>query len=596
MNSVVRWAVVITGLITLETGLLGFGQKTLFGIRSQATNGVRQLAGWQRHIYRANAESDYLSMAITPEYDHSFRHNEITQFLFGCDQLTFSGSLVSDREATDILADYLGLPSDFKSIVHFRPTITNFIVDFDWYIGLDGTCPGLYARLHLPVVCAKWDIRLHECIADPGTTFTSYPAGYLSSTPIELTTLTVGPTAPKDVTTALEGKAVFGDMREPLQYGKVFGREYETRVADLSLEVGYNFLLSTWYHMGISVCGAAPTGTLRKSYFLFDPIAGNDHHWELGGNLTGHVDVWSNEDTGRQVGFYVTAHVTHLFGSKQRRSFDLCKNGPGSRYMLLEKMAAPTVGLNIGIFPNNVTAPIQYMGRLVPAINKTTLDATVRIGAQADIVAKLYYQHRGFEADFGYNFWGRSRETLANRGCLESGYAVKGDAQIYGFVRPVFDPDETPVALSATQNRATIRGGQDMSDDATAIGKGNFVDGLQYTNSNCDNPVMASDTSGMALDNLTTADATRLGFTQQFIQTSSPAILVTDNDINEDSALLPKAISNKIFTFIGYSLEREVGVIPSIGVGGFVEWAHTSVCDNSALSQWGLWLRGGLSF
>lgn len=588
----------VIGLMVTQQGLQGFGKKTLFGVRSQSFNGVRQLAGWQRFTYLPNKDTNYVVLAVEPSYERSFRYDKISEFLFGSRELVFSGSLVPGRESTDILADYFGLPSDFKSTVHFNPTITNFVLDFDCYLGLDGICPGLFARIHMPIVYSKWDLKMHECIADPGTTFTSYPAGYLAATSIELSQLTVSAndTAPKDVTTSLEGKAVFGDMRQPLAYGKVFGREYEVRVSDLTASLGYTFLLGNWYHMGLAIRGAAPTGTLRTSEFLFEPIIGNDHHWELGGDFTSHIDFWCDREQDRRIGWYLDAHATHLFGSKQKRSFDMKNNGSGSRYILLEKMAAPTVGLDLGVTPDNVPATIQYQGRLINAINITTLEATINVAVQADIVTKFAYQHKNFEWDLGYSFWVRSKETLGCRAAVASGYAVKGDAQIYGFVRPSINASEPAVALCATQSKATITAGQNISDDPAYIGKGNFVPGMQYTNANCDNPVYASDNLGFALDNVTTADATTFSVTQQFVKTSDPAIMLINTDIDEESALLPRAISNKVFTYFGWSRNSELDVVPALGVGGFCEIANPSVCDNSALPQWGVWFRGGVSF
>ncbi len=323
--------VTILGLILVFYGIEGFGPKTLVGIRSQALSEVREITGWQQLIYRPYLETMNATLSVVPEYNHSFKSNKINKSLFGCLPLTFSGSQVIGRNATDILADYFGLPSDFRSIVDFEPIIVNFMMDFDLHIGMDNIAQGLYVQLHMPIVHTKWDLKMAECVADPGTTFTSYPAGYLAATPLELSALTIGPTAPKNVMTAFQGKAKFGDMHEPLQFGKIFGRQIQTRVSELWLELGYNFLLSDWYHTGIGLTMAAPTGTVRTSEFLFEPIIGNDHHWELGGVLSGHVDLWRASESDRKLSFFFDAKVTHLFTGRQKRSFDLIPNGRGSR-------------------------------------------------------------------------------------------------------------------------------------------------------------------------------------------------------------------------------------------------------------------------
>lgn len=573
--------------------LHGFGQKTLFNTRSQAANSARELAGWQQIIYRPDLIQTNAAISITPEYSRSFRNSDIAKFLFGCPELVFSGSQVIGREDTDILADYFGLPSDFKSVVQFDPVITNFVMDLNWHIGFDGSVPGLYLGVHIPIVHTKWDLNLSECVVDAGSTFTSYPAGYLAADPIELTALTTGEKAPKNVKTVFQGKAVFGDMQEPLKYGKIFGRQNETRVGELQVVLGYNFLLTDRYHAGVAVCAAAPTGTLRKSEFLFEPIAGNDHHWELGGAFTAHMRLWQNIESEKQLLVYLDANVSHLFASGQKRSFDLKENGAGSRYMLLETIFGPAVGLHNGVSPNDTEATVQYQGDLVPAINRTTLDAKIAIGLQADVTAKLSYQRRGFEFDLGYNFWYRSAEKCEGRECIKECYGVKGDAQVYGFT----NPGQTAVGLAATQSKATINQGQAATDSAFTNVVGNFSSGNEYANVNADNITIASDTLGTALWQLTAADANRLGVSQQSVRTSNPEVLVTNDDIDECSALMPKAISHKLFAYAGYTLDRpDMGLIPYVGVGAFVEWADTNSCDNSAAAQWGLWFKIGAAF
>jgi hypothetical protein len=587
-----KWLIVGFGSIFI--GLQGFGPKTLVGIRSQAVNAARELAGWQRLIFRPNLTNTNTTIAITPEYTHSFSPKHMIEALFGCNELAFSGSQVIDRNPTDILADYFGLPSDFQSFVQFDPVIVNFVMDFDWYIGLDGWASGLYVRVHAPIVHSKWDLQMVECIADPGTTFTSYPAGYLAATPLELTALTVGPIAPTDVTTVFQGNAKFGDMNEPLKFGKIFGRQSVTQIAELWFAVGYNFLLSDWYHAGFAIRTAAPTGTLRNSEFLFEPIAGNDHHWELGAGFTGHVDFWTEEEKNQKMSLFFDANITHMFVSRQRRSFDLTPNGCGSRYMLLQQIYPPAVGLHIDVAPNDVVAPNQYQGFLVPAINKTTLKADISVPVQADMVLKFGYQRGGFEFDVGYNLWIRSKEKCHGRECLEDCWAVKGDAQIYGFT----NPGEIPVGVAATQSNATIMGGQAVTSNMfMGLNPGNFNEGFEFANINADNIAVASDNVGVALWQLTSADANRLNVTQIPIRTSNPPILLTDCNIDECSALLPRALSHKIFFYIGNYFDRpDLNVIPYLGGGGFIEWAHSEPCSNSAQSQWGLWLKFGLTY
>jgi hypothetical protein len=88
-------------------------------------------------------------------------------------------------------------------------------------------------------------------------------------------------------------------------------------------------------------------------------------------------------------------------------------------------------------------------------------------------------------------------------------------------------------------------------------------------------------------------------------------IVLTDTMIDYDGART-KGMSNKVFGHIAYSWnDREV--VPYLGLGGEVEFGRNNDCDCSttcstscstdcscckyaSLSQWGIWLKGGVSF
>ncbi len=569
-------------LITAAGLAHGFGDKTFFTTRSQSVNAVRDLVGTQKLVHRYPGGlnnrycllHDYSLLAITPEYMRSFRPDKIADFLFGARKLTFSGSRTAERGKNDILADYFGLPADFRSTVSFTPRITNFLMDFAWYQGLEHIAEGLYFHVHMPVVHTKWDLNLSEFIFERGSTF--HPGGYMGPARIERDSLAA------NVREAFEGNTTFGDMRESLKFGKIFGRQTSTRASEIQGVVGWNFYQDDWYHVGLNVRIAAPVGNRSKAEFLFESMIGNGHHWELGGGITTHVDVWQSEDEQHTLALYFDANITHLFRATQKRSFDFTKNGPGSRYMLVEEILAPAKNLFIGntSAAGGTLANNQYIGRLVPAINLTTLDTKIKINVQADLVLKLAYQCNGLEVDLGYNFYARSKEKLQRRSLFASNrFALKGDTQIYGFTTAP-NPD-IPVPLSATQNNATIKAGQ---------GNGN----VDFTNNNSDKPTRAFSVEDLL--NLLGPDAQALRVNPGAIQTSNPAILLKDSDINVQSGILPRAISHKIFTHVGYAWHNNDGLVPYLGIGADAEWATPSVKKNSAFAQWGLWVKGGIAY
>ncbi|HSC25071.1 MAG TPA: hypothetical protein VLB80_02540 [Candidatus Babeliales bacterium] len=377
-------------ILLYNNNLSCFGEKTIFGIRSQGLDEVTELAGWQQNIYKYDQDNNYGTIAAAAKYTRSIRPDQISNFLFGAERLRFSGSK-AERQQGDILADYFGLPVDFSSTVLFSPHISNTIIDFNWFQAFDGYVPGLFIMVHMPVVQTKWNLYFQEVGINPGTSF--YPAGYMSDMRISADNL------PHSVMQAMHGTTSFGDMQEPLHYGKIFGRQTRSRIAELQTTLGWNYN-QPWYHAGINFRVGAPTGNATNAEFIFEEIVGNRHHWDVGFGLSGHVNVWSDKAKGRCLALYIDAHISHLCTSVQKRSFDFTANGAGSRYILLEQFQSPAQELLINNeIPNN-----QYVGNLFPAINYTTFDTKISISVQADIVFKLAYQRDGFECDLGYNF------------------------------------------------------------------------------------------------------------------------------------------------------------------------------------------------
>jgi len=553
---------VLSSAISLSVGFTG---KSYFRLRSQGCDAARDLVGWQPLINK-QSESVYGALSILPAYQHTFDPDYIAKQLFGASTIQFSGSRVAKRGAQDVLADYFGLPSDFQSLVCFDPQIKNMIVDLQGYVGLDSVLHGLYLRLDIPIVHSTWDLGFKEFVQAPGINYD--PAGYMSSYSIARADLPEG--------VNLTGNATLGDMLYPLQYGKIFGRELTNAIAELRFVVGWN-ATGDDYHAGANLRLNAPTGNRPGGEFLFESIVGNGKHWELGAGITTHYDMWQSEDLVNKLAVYFDANFTHLFATTQMRSFDLRNNGNGSRYMLIEDMNNTSTNLYYGV--GGAPATNQYSGDLFILINKTTLPTKVSVALQADMAIKVSYFRRGMGVDVGYGFYGRTKETFHHRNKFQSNrFALKGDAQIYGFQN-----DNTPIALSASQSHATLHAGQ-------GAGNGN------YANANADSPSLAASGAGL-LNQLTASDSTALGIAQATVSSSNPTVLLTDSDLSCCSPELARAITNKLFFHIGNIWqEAECCAKPFFGIGGEVEWAAGGACDSSACSQWSVWAKGGIGF
>lgn len=555
-------------ILTFSAGLVGFGEKTLF------LGNPARIA--QPYLFDrcapCMAQDSCWQVGMALSYQHSFASDDIARFLFGGSTLSFSGSRVKDRSTTDILADYFGLPADFRSCVSFSPRIVDLSAIFHGRWSLNCLYQGIYCAVDVPVVVSKWDLKLHEVVFNAGTAF--HPAGYMSSVRIDRSLLA------DDVEDYLEGTTTFGDVAEPLRFGKIFGRQNTTRVADLTIDIGWH---DEWFchAVGFFARIVAPTSNRPRSEFLFEAIAGSAGHWQVGVGGNGWLCVGEcllrNHD---QLTICIDGWITHLFDACQRRSFDL-KNGPGSRYMLLERLTSPSSDLLLaGMAPE-----FQYLGRLTPAINYTTFDTTIAIAIQAQCNAQLSYECNGYAAHLGYSFWVRTKEKIKKRCTFAKDcFALKGDAQLYGFKQA----DESAVLLNATQSQATINVGQ---------GTTNFVAGSEFRNANADDATLATDGAANPLNQLKAADAAALGIAVQQVHGSNPAQLLSDNDINSESAVLPRALLHTLFSYVSYQqVANDSCLCAHISLGGNVSFATPSTTHNSACSRWGVSLEGGVSF
>jgi hypothetical protein len=250
--------------------------------------------------------------------------------------------------------------------------------------------------------------------------------------------------------------------------------------------------------------------------------------------------------------------------------------------MLLEQVGVPVVdGLILGEPLDPAALPIanepaaqQYHGITLPAVNVTTMDARVSVALQADIVIKLAYFYEGFNVDVGYNFWARTSERIERQQCFPANaFAIKGDAQIYGFL-DTGTPPAGFVALNATQSEATMFAGQ---------GDGN----ADFTNTNADNPAEAL----FGATPLTQAAGDPVFASKQ-------AILLCDANIDNLSAASPAALSHTLFTHVAFAWDSCIydDVTPFVGLGAEYTVDGGGNKSHHALSEWAIWAKTGVSF
>lgn len=589
--------------------------------RSQGFNAARELVCWQTQINKSCMDNWYGSLSATLEYSHSFDSLGIAECLLGdaicsrrCDSATFAvqGTKVTGRNPHALMAENFYLPTDFSSEVTIKPVTENLIVDFNFYLGLDEWVQGLYVRIHAPAVLTRTNLQFCERPINPGTN--DYDPGYFDNTflPTTFTDPTVHGLSNSKLLHSFEDYIVNGlsitgvpGIRfNPLENAMIDRVRLNKRgLAELTMAAGWNFSMGPDYHCGLLLRVAAPTATRPEGKKLFEPVVGNCKHWELGAGVTGRYSFWQNCDQTQDVTFYIDANIMHLFKARQCRTFDLCGK-PLSRYMLALRYKDQIDNLTAlvqGAHNLNIEPSAQFADEFMPVANITTIPVDVSIGIQADVVCKFAYTYKQFQFDIGYNFWGRSCEKICPRcDCCCQGSAIndtwglKGDAFVYGFTgaQGGLAISQPGIALSASESKATIYSGTDEFSDPDTWSQNLHID--------CPRPAfdMASPNDPLfthANGTLTAGNALWVP-----VNTSFPGpVFISEEDLDLKAAAT-RGISHKLFVNIGHLWHECNRWQPYVGLGSEIEWGSHSCCSSSccscALSQWGIWFKGGISY
>jgi len=650
--------IVSSAMLLLSVGVANAQLSSVIEHRSQSSNNARKVAGEFGYVHLRDQDSWYTRTASTFEYQRSFNPNRLARSLFGCyvddcDAIKIQGSAVEDRDENALFADYFYLPTDFDSVVSVKPVISDLIFDYNLYVGFNFKCiENAYFRVYAPLVRSKWMLNMKECIVNAGTN--DYAPGYFMPCEVIRDDMNV------DFCDYISGGAPFtqcatilngGRDQEPnpldlgnelattsfrgLDYyrGSCCDSRTETTLADLRMELGWNFWNKECYHLGVNAQAAFPTGTRPDAQYMFNPVVGNGKHWEFGGGITGHYILWECGDYEKSIGINLDANLTYLFENHEQRTFDLVDKDL-SRFMLAQRVGRPFAisagAMAAGDDVDAVTVPCgQFKYEYSPVANLTTLDIRVKASLQADIALWLNYTNRNMSVDLGYNLWARSHDEIRVDevcGCApecanlcdpssKDTWVLKGDSQVYGFVqeRDMFGLDCNPnyaVPLSPSQSRATITGG-------APVFEGQALDNqdLAWGNLNNDElnrePLFTDPVDGIQ------------------VNTSNSPIYLRCEDI--DLCARNRGISNKVWTNLQYTWDLDgdcnpMRCKPFLGLGAEVEFGkmHDDGCDlsstctpstscpstvqctesciddcgrvNVAVSQWGIWLKGGMNF
>lgn len=232
------------------------------------------------------------------------------------------------------------------------------------------------------------------------------------------------------------------------KFGKICkGSMTKTRLADIEVKLGYEWLQHEPYHLESYIGILIPTGNKPNGEFVFEPIVGwGKHVGVMFGSAFG-LQVWANKDKERNLRFEFASNSQYLFRRKQTRSFDV-KNKPWSRYQ--EVYANEEQAQEAAALPEDDPHRANLS---TPGINAFTQCVKVTPGFTFDMNSALVYTCKKFQGEVGYNFFARRAECVKLDCPWKEGPAFK-DATGAGLTRPIRDITGNPLLEESTLNTA----------------------------------------------------------------------------------------------------------------------------------------------
>ncbi|MBY0109775.1 MAG: hypothetical protein K2X90_01555 [Candidatus Babeliaceae bacterium] len=515
-----------------------------------------------------------LTAITTLNYAQSYKNHLIAEDLFGRDYLTISGSQAPNRNKHDLLADNFGLAPDFKSIITFSPKIENVLLQFYFNKPLDQILSGLYVNIMLPVNYTRWGLNPCEKVINRGSPY--FQNGYMGDTIVTFThaapltssdinqgacnTITSASSPADPAATAANARAYFsgnvitGDILRPLAYNKISWCPLSrTDLAEIIVRLGRNLISNERTYLSAFARASFQTGNKPRPEYLFTPIVGNGHFFELGLGTQGQYRC-THLDCPTNVTLLWDGSFETLFQTKQLRTFDFCTQGPLSRYLLLKRLD---------------TAALTYAHELIEASYVTTFPVLVSRGIQGDLDLKLYIEHKGFTQTFGYALWGTSKEKICPQfdqpTCPTGGniYGIKGTSGAYNYVTYITTATVLE-GLNATENSSSIRVPGPIDNPEPLPGTTTY----------------ANVSDGMVINPAIVA-----------IASNSP-LIVGCGSLDIESAQSPAQLTHAFIAEMGYTWEGR-HTQPAVLVGASIE---TATSNPAELHQWSVWLKGSVAW
>ncbi len=322
-------------------------------------------------------------------------------FPFGKDSLVVSEQF--GQEDTDILSQHFNLftqNQNFKSRISIKPKQSVIGLGFHYRQSFkrnEEKGRGFFFSFSTPIIRVKNDLNFTEKVLEDG------------GEPDE--------TADENVVANM--KEAFNQTE--WKFGKITNKSMtKTRLADIEVKLGYEWLQHDPCHLESYIGVIIPTGNEPEGKFVFEPVVGYGKHAGIMSGSAFGVQIWDDEENDKHLRVEYANHSQYLFKREEIRSFDL-KNKPWSRYMEVyadEDQARQAAALG-------ATDPLRAGSLATPGINIFTQKVDVIPGFYHNINTALVYTSKGFQGELGYNFFCQRSECVKLANSWKEGPALK---------------------------------------------------------------------------------------------------------------------------------------------------------------------------
>lgn len=481
------------------------------------------------------------------------------------------------------MGDVITNSDGIAGVIQLDPKVQYVGTDIFLYWSHHEYQPALYFKLHVPfgaIIITPQLKELSQTIPDdklsftqetqdPGSTeitfqFPEYPTPFYR--PQTISEAFFGGTSAKN--------RLDGNRFHPVRLRKAriaVERLAEIRFGDIAFALGYNVMASDRGYLGFGFKLSCPTSNVPTGDFMLESMFGRAGLWGLGGELSAAYNFWKDRDDSESLNLLFQGEILHLRHGRTPnfRTFDLRANGPGSKYLLVQKYGARYNHRN----PGFITSEDLDARTIQPAANITTLPVISNIGVEGSAAVMLNCCRNNWHLGIGVEFWGRSQESLAID--IQSAVAFRlvniNDFAVLGrqLSSYLIDGQSSPIATYFCEPLARINKSQDPVR-------------LTGTPPGVTNPYVTSPTGTEPLpDGI--ADA-------RLPQNRIPQDLDVALDI--EGAQASAVCTGKIFGQIGYTWAHRF-YNPSIAVVFGVELTDST---NNVAQLWSLGLQGSLNF